>query len=288
MTGELEKGGADAPVVARVEPGSIEQFLAAGELTDDAFLGGRLHLLQPARGHRAGHDALLLAASVPDDARRAVDLGAGVGAAGLALATRLARAEVALVEIDPATAALAGHNATRQSPDLSARVSVVTGAVERVGRPSGPPAPVAGAADIVLMNPPFNDPARHRVSPRASRALAHSVADAGMEAWLTAAARLLQPGGRLALIHRPDAIEALLTLLRGRFGAVTIRPVHPRADAPAIRLLVGAIKGRRTKPVLLPGLVLAGADGRPSMAAGRILRDGASVEAALACSSIPA
>jgi hypothetical protein len=58
-------------------------------LTDDAVLGGRLKLYQPARGHRVGHDAILLAASTAAAAGDvAVDLGAGVGAAGLALASR--------------------------------------------------------------------------------------------------------------------------------------------------------------------------------------------------------
>ncbi len=138
-------------------------------VTDDIFLGGKLRLLQPARGHRAGHDAMLLAASAPSDARRAVDLGAGVGAAGLALAVRIENAEVILVEIDPAAAALAARNAARQQPDLSARITVVTADVATLGRPSGPALPAARTADLVLMNPPFNDPARHRTSPHAGR-----------------------------------------------------------------------------------------------------------------------
>jgi len=257
--------------------------LADEELTDDAFLGGRLRLLQPARGHRAGHDALLLAASVPDDARHAVDLGAGVGAAGLALATRLADVEVTLVELDPATAALAERNAARLRPDAAAaaRIRVVAADVGSIGRPSGPAHPAARGADAVLMNPPFNNPARHRPSPHERRALAHSVADAGIDIWFAAAERMLAPGGRLVLIHRPEAIEGLLLALKGRFGSVTIRPVHPRPDAPAIRLLIGAVKGRRTPPALLPPLVLADRDGRPSDAAERILREGRSVERAL-------
>ncbi|WP_018388631.1 tRNA1(Val) (adenine(37)-N6)-methyltransferase [Ancylobacter sp. FA202] len=245
-------------------------------LTDDAFLGGRLRLLQPTRGHRAGHDALLLAASAPE-AGRAVDLGTGVGAAGLAYAVRVPVAALTLVEIDPALADLAARNAARQAPGLAERVRVVCADVARLGRPSGPDMPAAGAADLVLMNPPFNDPARHRASPHAGRALAHAIADADVEIWLRAAERLLAPGGRLALIHRPEAIEALLVGLKGRFGAVTIRPVHPSPEAPANRLLIGAIKGRRTPPALVPALVLAGSDGRPSAAAEYVLREGGAI-----------
>jgi tRNA1(Val) A37 N6-methylase TrmN6 len=54
----------------------------AGEFSDDAFLGGQLCLRQPRSGHRAGHDAVLLAAATPARAGdRVVDFGAGVGAA---------------------------------------------------------------------------------------------------------------------------------------------------------------------------------------------------------------
>src|SRR3954471_22182461 len=83
-------------------------------LTDDAVLGGRLRLRQPRRGHRVGHDAILLAAAAdagPGD--HVVDLGAGVGAAGLALAVRQPGVNLTLLEVDPELAALASENAVR-------------------------------------------------------------------------------------------------------------------------------------------------------------------------------
>src|SRR5271155_2633391 len=81
------------------------------DLTDDAALGGRLRLLQPRRGHRFGHDAILLAAATPArDGDRVADLGAGVGAAGLALASRVTGARITLIEIDPYLTALAEEN----------------------------------------------------------------------------------------------------------------------------------------------------------------------------------
>ena len=53
------------------------------EFTEDAFLGGKLRLRQPKSGHRAGHDAMLLAAATPArSGDRVVDFGAGVGSMG--------------------------------------------------------------------------------------------------------------------------------------------------------------------------------------------------------------
>ena len=84
----------------------------AGQFTEDAFLGGQLRLRQPKSGHRTGHDAMLLAASTPvRPGDRVVDFGAGIGAAGLAVARRVAGIELALVEIDAGLAALARGNA---------------------------------------------------------------------------------------------------------------------------------------------------------------------------------
>ena len=82
------------------------------DITEDAFLGGQLLLRQLKSGHRAGHDAVLLAAATaarPGD--RVADLGAGVGVAGLAVARRVAGIDLVLVEIDAALGALARANA---------------------------------------------------------------------------------------------------------------------------------------------------------------------------------
>ena len=60
----------------------------AANATRDAFLGGLVQLLQPARGtgHRAGLDAVYLAAAVdPSTTGHVLDLGSGSGAAGFCL-----------------------------------------------------------------------------------------------------------------------------------------------------------------------------------------------------------
>src|SRR5436305_14154506 len=93
--------------------GPMSDPVSAGT-TEDAVLGGRLTLRQPKRGHRVGHDAILLAAATEACAGEyVVELGAGVGAAGLALAQRIAGTTATLVELDADLAALAQENAVR-------------------------------------------------------------------------------------------------------------------------------------------------------------------------------
>jgi tRNA1(Val) A37 N6-methylase TrmN6 len=245
----------------------------APELTDDAVLGGRLRLKQPAKGHRFGHDAILLAAACP--ARRGeqvVDLGAGVGAAGLALAAHVEGCVVTLVEIDPVLAALAAENA--QHNGLAARVRALvldTAAPARAFAAAGlQPESVAR----VLMNPPFNNPARQRTSPNRSRRVAHAAMSATLAAWVRTAARLLRPRGTLSLIWRADGTPEVLAALAPAFGAVMLLPVHPKSDAPAIRILVRATKASGAPLELLPGLVLADASGNPTAEAEAVLRSG--------------
>ena len=114
-----------------------------------------------------------------------VEFGSGVGAAGLALAVRCPEVEVTLVEIDPELAAIAAENAQRNG--LDQRVRVVT---LDVGASSDEFAAVgigAGSADRVLMNPPFNNPARQNVSPDADRRKAHAAGEGLLAAWVGAA-----------------------------------------------------------------------------------------------------
>src|SRR5260370_42609198 len=84
----------------------------AGDFTEDAFLGGQLRLRQPKSGHRAGHDAVLLAAATAvRSGDRVVDFRAGVGAAGLAVARRVPGLDLVLVEIAESLAGFARANA---------------------------------------------------------------------------------------------------------------------------------------------------------------------------------
>jgi tRNA1(Val) A37 N6-methylase TrmN6 len=237
-------------------------------------LGGRLMLRQPRRGHRVGHDAILLAAATPaKPGEHAVELGAGVGAAGLALAARVPGLEVTLVEIDAALASLSEENIRRNS--LADRVRAVVLDVTAGARAFAAVALPPGSASRVLMNPPFNDPATSRFSPDPARRRAH--VSAGIAPWLRGAARLLGAGGTVTLIWRADGLADVLAALTRGFGAVTVQPVHPRPAAPAIRVLVRAAKGSRAPLALLPGFVLAGADGRPSAEAEAVLRHGAAL-----------
>ena len=231
------------------------------DTTEDAFLDGQLRLRQPKSGHRAGHDAMLLAASTEAMAGdRVVEFGAGVGAAGLALARRVGGIDLVLAEIDPDLAALARENARCNAIAADVVVLDVTARAEIFAKAGLTP----DSVDAVLMNPPFNDAARHRASPDASRASAHVADSVTLESWVHAARRILKSAAALTLIWRADGIADVLAALSRGFGSLAILPVHAASGRPAIRVLVRGVKGGKAPTRILGGLVLNDESGLPN------------------------
>jgi tRNA1(Val) A37 N6-methylase TrmN6 len=231
------------------------------ETTEDAFLGGRLRLRQPKSGHRAGHDAMLLAAATPArPGDRVADFGAGVGAAGLAVARRVAGIDLVLVEIDTTLASLARANAAANA--IAAEVIVLD--VESAAGAFAAAGLSPDSVDVVLMNPPFNDPARHRVSPDRARETAHVATATTLENWVHAARRILKPKGILTLIWRADGVAEVLAALDRGFGSLQMLPVHVDVTAPANRILIRATKGGRAPTQIQAALMLNEESGVPN------------------------
>lgn len=225
------------------------------ETTDDTLFSGRLTLRQARRGHRAGTDAVLLAAAMPTDATGlAIDAGAASGAAGLMLAMRAPALTVDLVEIDAEETARAAHNIAANGLAQRMRAIHADLLASEAARES------AGlrkeAAQIIITNPPFLREGAARLSPDPARARAHALPEDGLERWCRTLAWLAAPDAQLAMIHRADALPEILQALDGRFGALAVRPVHPRADAHASRVLVKGRKASRAPLRLLPPLIL--------------------------------
>lgn len=221
-------------------------------VTEDTLLNGRLRLTQPAKGHRAGTDAMLLAAATPPTDGLIIDVGAGVGTVGLLLALRSVSARAILLERDPVYAALARCNA--EANGFAARVTIAeTDVLAALPRRS------AGirneSADVVVTNPPFYEADSGRRSRDPLKSAAH-VIEGSLSGWLRACVTLLRPGGSLVLIHRPSALGTILESIGRAAGGVSVRAIHPKADAKAIRIVVRATKGSRAPLELLPPLVL--------------------------------
>ena len=222
-----------------------------GEISEtlDAFHRGRFHILQPkGRGHRAGMDAMLLASMVADErACRIADLGAGAGAAGFAVATRLEKADVTLFERSPEMVEFARRSlALPENAAFSARVSVREADVTLRGKARVEAGLPDGHFHHVIMNPPYND-AGDRRTPDALKAEAHAMTEGLFEDWIRTAGAITVPGGQLSLIARPQSVAEIIAACGSRFGGIEITLIHPRPGEDAVRMLITAIKGSRAR-----------------------------------------
>ncbi len=222
--------------------------------TAESFiLGGKVRLVQPLTGHRAGTDGVLLAACLPHSSQGLVlDIGAGVGAVALAAAIRAPHIRVHLVERDDGQAALARHNITLNALEGRAQVTVADVLDVKSRRATNLSDRMA---DIILTNPPFYKTGSVRASPEPLKSEAYAMASS-LDDWLRACAALLAPKGTLYLVHLASALGEVLAATASRFGDVHIIPVYSKTGQAASRILVRATKGSRAPPSILQGIVM--------------------------------
>ncbi len=248
---------------------------SADTYSDDAFLGGKVMLLQPEKGVRAGIDAVFLAACIPAAAgERLVEAGIGSGAVSLCLNARVGGLKITGLEIDAQSAALARCNIARNNA-LDA-VEVVEADVRARGQLLQERGIEPDACDHVFANPPYYEKGSGRASDIPGKSTAHMLRRGDLAKWIKFMVRCARPGGSISMVHRPEAIAEIINALAGRAGKVRVLPLFPRPGAAAIRIIVQARKASRAPLAILPGLALQDESGSYCPRAEAVLRAGKS------------
>lgn len=200
------------------------------DLTKDAFLGGKVQLLQPKFGYRAGVDPVFLAASVNATPGQSVlDLGCGVGAAALCLGARVPDVKLIGVERQSKYANLARRNGLKTvCADLSDLPDMIR----------------QKQFDHVIANPPYFD----RNASVAARNLGREGAlgeDTPLSVWIKVAAKRLKPKGYLHFIHRIERLPDLMAAVPADLGSIQVLPLTPRLGRKAELIILRARKDGR-------------------------------------------
>lgn len=251
---------------------------AIESVTDDAFLGGRLHILQSKTGLRAGVDAVFLAAAVPlkvGHAAHVLDVGTGCGVVGLSVLARNRSCQLNGIDINAELIALAEHNAKRN--DLTTQARFHRGDVRNIAATMDACGLAPNSFDHVIANPPFFEEGTVQHAPAAIKDRANVMRSGDLDLWVRFMTHTARAQATLTIIHRAEALSQLLAALDGRFGALNVFPLFPRAGHPASRIIVQGQKGARTAMALQPGLILHEDDGRFTQRAEQILRHGAAL-----------
>jgi tRNA1(Val) A37 N6-methylase TrmN6 len=242
-------------------------------LTEDGFLGGRLKILQPEKGYRAGIDPVFLAASIPCKPGEPVfEAGIGTGVAALCLVERVPSVHVTGIELASRYAYLAEENARRNNLDRS--IHIIHGDVKDALRRDLAHMPEQGSFAHAYANPPYFEHDKATPSPAALKATAHTFAPEDLELWVKVLFAMIIPSGTVTFIHRAESLGQLLAAMAGRFGDIRVAPLHPREGAAASRIIVQGVKGSKSPMQLLRGLVLHGTNAKFTAEAEAILRNG--------------
>lgn len=242
-------------------------------ISQDYLLGGRIVIRQPVNGYRVAIDPIFLAASI--DAREGetiLDIGTGVGAAALCLASRVPGCRVIGLEVQHSNVRLAAENIALNH--LRDRVEVLWGDLLQP-----PPRLAAGTFAHVMANPPYIEAAHSNVSPLEHKKLSNTLpATIGLEQWAKFALLMARPKGTVTFVYRADRLPDILSYFHGKLGDLTIYPLWPGEGKPAKRVLVRGRKSTHGPAVLSQGLVLHSSDGRFTPRAETILRYGGALE----------
>jgi tRNA1(Val) A37 N6-methylase TrmN6 len=243
-------------------------------LTDDAFLGGKLKILQPEKGYRAGLDAVFLAASIPAKQGETVfEAGIGVGVAALCLLARAPLVHVTGIEVTSRNAMLCEENARRNG--FAANIHVIHADVKEALRKDISSMPLHGSFAHAFANPPFHDEGSVTPSPSLVKATAHAFGPKDLALWIKVMHTMVGLRGTVTLVHRADRLGHILGLMEEKFGDIRVAPLYAREGTAASRVIVQGVRGSKAPMQLLPGLVLHGEGNSFTPDAEEVLRKGA-------------
>ncbi len=233
--------------------------------TLDSFLGGRIKLVQPSDGYRAGIDPIFLAASLhPKPHEKILDVGAGVGTASISLAVRCPHARVIGLEVQSNLVQLALTNIAANR--VEDRVEMIKGDLL-----SPPSILKLNSFDHIMTNPPYYEYSRTQSSPDPGKAQANTeTVDLGK--WIKACLKMLKSKGVFTMIHRPERLSEILPYLENRVGDLVIFPLWPGTNKLARRVIIQGRKNIRGDIRLAQGLTLHGGAEKYTPEAEAILR----------------
>ena len=242
-------------------------------LTEDGFLNGRLHILQPEKGFRAGIDSVFLAAAIPCAAGETVyEAGIGTGVAALCVVARNPSIHLTGIEIAARYAILCEENAKRNG--FGDNIRVLHADVKEALRKDLASMPSHGSFSHAYANPPYFEDGKSTPSPNLLKAQAHAFGPDDLDLWVKVLYTMVTLRGTVTIVHRADSLGKLLQVMEGRFGDIRIAPLYAREGTAASRIIVQGVKGSKAPMQLLPGLVLHNQDSQFTPEADAILRDG--------------
>ncbi|WP_367568783.1 tRNA1(Val) (adenine(37)-N6)-methyltransferase [Lacrimispora sp.] len=214
--------------------------LKENERIDDLQRNG-YQIIQKKDGFCFGMDAVLLSGFAQVKAEeKAVDLGTGTGIIPILLEAKYEGLHYTGLEIQEEMVDMARRSVALNH--LEEKVSIVTGDIKEASRLLG-----AASFDVVTSNPPYMNDSHGLKNPDLPKAIARHEVLCTLEDVVREAARLLRPGGRFYMVHRPHRLIEIITALKEqKLEPKRMKLVHPFVDREANMVLIEAVRGGKS------------------------------------------
>ena len=220
------------------------------ERLDDLHRNG-YRIIQNEKAFCFGMDAVLLSGyAAVRERERAADLGTGTGIIPILLEAKTGGEHFTGLEIQAEMADMARRSVALNH--LEEKIDIVCGDIKEASQIFG-----AASFDVVTTNPPYMNDAHGLQNPDPVKAIARHEVLCTLEDVVREGAKLLVPGGRFYMVHRPHRlVEIINTMTSFKLEPKRIKFVHPFVDKEANMVLIEGIKGGKSmikveKPIIV-------------------------------------
>lgn len=228
------------------------------ERIDDLQRNG-YQIIQNTKKFCFGMDAVLLSGFAAARAgERVLDLGTGTGIIPILMEAKTEGEAFVGLEIQEEVADMAARSVALNH--LEAKISIRTGDIKEASAIFG-----GASFDVVTSNPPYMKDFHGLKNPDPAKAIARHEVLCSLEDVVREAAKILKPGGRFYMVHRPYRLpEIFMALQKHRIEPKRMKLVHPEADKEANMVLIEAVRGGRSQLTVEPPVIIFEAPGQYS------------------------
>lgn len=220
--------------------------LLPGERLDNLLTHSNLHIIQSREVFSFSLDAVLLSrfAKLPKQGK-VIDLCTGNGVIALLISDKT-DAKIDAVEIQPRLAEMASRNVKLNG--LEQRITVIQADLNEFALQAG-----NGAYDVITINPPYMRSQAGDTNINQHYAIARHEIYCTIEDIAKASQRLLRPGGKLFMVHRPSRLSDIIEAFRKwKLEVKIVQYVHPNRHAEANMILIEATRDGKPDIRVLP------------------------------------
>ena len=224
--------------------------LLPGERIDELQRNGYRIIQNPER-FCFGMDAVLLSGFArAKKQERCLDLGCGNGIIPILMEAKTEGKHFTGLEIQPESADMAKRSVALNG--LQDRIDIVEGDIKDASKIFG-----ASSFHVVTTNPPYMTAQHGLTNLYEAKTIARHEVLCNLEDIIRESARLLMPGGRFYMVHRPFRLAEIISLMvQYRMEPKRMRLVYPYVDREPNMVLIEGLRGGKSRMTVEKPLIV--------------------------------